>query len=74
MMTYFLGTYKKDDGGIFLVTVVILLLIFAVLGVILQQTYFEYAYFEKMYKQIRGHSDEITRNCTSVVCLFSYYS
>ena len=28
----------------------------------------------KMYKQIRGHSDEITRNCTSVVCLFSYYS
>jgi hypothetical protein len=51
-MTYYLGTCKKDDGGIFVVTVVILLVILAVLGIILQRTYFEYIYFEKMYEEI----------------------
>ena len=74
MMTYYLGTCKNDDGGIFLVAVVILLAILAVLGVILQQTYFEYIYFEKIYKQLLGQWDEIAGNYSSFVCLLSRYS
>ena len=74
MMTYYLGICKNDDGGIFLVAVVILLAILAVLGVILQQTYFEYIYFEKIYKQLLGQWDEIAGNYSSFVCLLSRYS
>ena len=73
-MTYYLGTCKEDDGGIFVVTVVILLVILAVLGIILQRTYFEYIYFEKMYEEILEKSDEIVGNYTSFGHLFSYCS
>ena len=73
-MTYYLGTCKEDDGGIFVVTVVILLVILAFLGIILQRTYFEYIYFEKMYEEILEKSDEIVGNYTSFGHLFSYCS
>lgn len=73
-MTYYLGTCKEDDGGIFVVTVVILLVILAILGIILQRTYFEYIYFEKMYEKILEKSDEIVGNYTSFGHLFPCYS
>lgn len=49
---WFLGNCK-DEGGVFLVAIILLFGIFGILVHILNQCFLEYAYLEKLYKNMK---------------------